>query len=208
MDRHQARRAATVSLLAAGLTGDALDYGCGWGDLTARLAPQFQQIRGVDADPERVAFAAAEHAPVSFAPCRPDGLDLPAASVDVVFSTVVLHFVPDADAYLAECRRVTRPTGSLVIMIQNPDSFWMRLRGALGRPVDGPGWGGRSRKDLLAMLARHGFVAEREAGFYDPPFDRLRTPGDALLGVLNGIGHLLRLDGFWSYVGYRCRRAG
>jgi SAM-dependent methyltransferase len=161
----------------------------------------------VDVDPARVAFATTEYPELTFAACRPDGLDLEDESVDVVFSTVVLHFVPEVDAYLSECRRVLRREGHLVIMLQNPESFWMRLRGALGRNVDGPGWGGRSRADFTALLQRHGFVVEREEGFFDPPFDRLRTPGDAVIGVLNGIGHQLDLRGCWSYVGLRCRVA-
>lgn len=205
MDRHQARRTEAVLWLAQGLGGDAVDYGCGWGDLTARLAPQFQRVVGVDVDPARVAFAAAEHAPVAFATCREDGLDLADRSVDVVVSTVVLHFVPDADAYLAECRRILRPGGHLVIMIPNPDSMWMVGRRLLGRRGLRTGWGGTTLPEFPLVLARHGFQVEATRGFYDPPFDRLRTAGDLALSLMNAVGHAAGLARHASYVGFRAR---
>jgi trans-aconitate methyltransferase len=205
MDRHQARRAATVMGLAAGLTGDALDYGCGWGDLTARLAPQFTSIRGVDVDAARVAFARTEYAPIPFTTCGTDGVALPSASLDVVFSTVVLHFVPEADRYLAECRRLLRPGGHLVITIPSPDSMWMTARRLLGRATDPTGWGGDTLAEFPPLLARHGLHVEARGGFYDPPFDHVRTPGDAVLSVMNLGGHLLGLEAHVSYATFRAR---
>ncbi|MES2124539.1 MAG: class I SAM-dependent methyltransferase [Gemmatimonadota bacterium] len=214
-NRHQGRRAATVLSLAEGLHGRALDYGAGWGDLTARLAPQFDPITGVDVSPERVAFAAGEFAPTPFRVCPAEGLEDADGSFDVVFSTVVLHFVPSPERYLAECRRVLRPDGALVVMIQNPDSMWMvarRLRRV--RPAR-RGWDtgaiktwGGSLAEFRSWLAAQGFQIEREAGFYDPPLDRLGGPGDLALSAMNTVGHLLSIAEHWSYAGFRCRRAG
>jgi trans-aconitate methyltransferase len=206
MDRHQARRAATVARLAAGLSGDALDYGCGWGDLTARLAPQFRSMQGVDVDAARVAFARTEYAPIPFATCDDDGVDLPDASVDVVFSTVVLHFVPDVDRYLAECVRLLRPAGHLVITIPSPDSMWMTARRLLGRATDPTGWGGDTLAEFPAVLARHGLRVESHGGFYDPPFDHTRTAGDVVLSLMNLGGHLLGLERHVSYATFRARK--
>jgi SAM-dependent methyltransferase len=205
--RHQQRRTDAVLQLSHGLSGAALDYGSGWGDLAARLAPQFDRIVGVDVDPERVAFASAEFAPIAFSQCRPDGLDFPDASFDVVYSIVVLHFAPSPPAFLAECHRVLRPGGHLVIMIQNPESMWMTARRLRrGRPVR-QHWGGGTVPEFRAFLAANRFPPEAEAGFYDPPFDRVRTAGDVLLGVLNAVGHATGWSRHWSYVGFRCRRA-
>ncbi len=215
-DAHQARRAATVVQLAAGLSGRALDYGAGWGDLTARLAPQFSEIEGVDVGTERVEFAAAEYAPIRFAQCPTDGLDYADASFDAVFSTVVLHFVPSPEHYLAECHRVLRPGGELVVTIQNPDSMWMTLS-RLRKPNRGaPGWSSGSSNQIKVWdgtlatfrdwLTAQGFAIESHAGFYDPPLDRIRTPADVVLAALNTTGHVLSLPGRWSYVGFRCRR--
>lgn len=214
-DAHQARRAALVTSLAAGLTGRALDYGAGWGDLTALLAPQFDQIEGVDVDADRVAFAAQEYAPIPFHQCPPEGSGYEDAAFDAVISTVVVHFVPDADRYIEECHRIVRSGGSLVITIQNPESMWMSLSrwrsgtrpepkwvaGSSGIKV----WGGTLAM-LRSWLEGKGFAIERSAGFYDPPLDRIRTAGDVAVAALNTAGHLLSIDGKWSYVGFRCRR--
>lgn len=206
--RHQRRRAETVLHLARGLRGDALDYGCGWGDLTARLAAQFDRMIGVDADPARAAFAASEYAPIPFEPCPADGTRFADESFDVVFSVAVLPFVPDAARYLAECRRVLRPGGALVIMIPNPESMWMLGRRVRGTPVTPESWGGGTRKEFRNLLQRTGFRIEDEGGFYDPPFDHVRHPGDVVISFMNAVGALLRIPGRWSYVGYRARRDG
>ncbi|MEP6591352.1 MAG: methyltransferase domain-containing protein [Gemmatimonadota bacterium] len=214
-NRHQARRAATVLQLAEGLTGSALDYGCGWGDLTFRLAPQFERIEGWDVSAERVAFAATEFAPIPFRQCAEAGIELADASVDVVFSTVVLHFVPSPEGYLTECHRVLRPGGTLVVTIQNPDSMWMTARrwrrGTPAQPHWDRGviktWGG-TLDTFRCWLEQQGFAIERSDGFYDPPLDRLRTPGEVVVSALNAVGHLCAIDGRWSYVGFRCRRVG
>ena len=206
-DQHQARRAATISALAAGLSGRALDYGAGWGDLTARLAPQFTEIVGVDVDAARVAFAALEYAPIRFLQCAPEHLAFSDSEFDVVISSVVLHFVPSAEAYLAECRRALRPGGHLVIMIQSPQSMWMVARrwrtGALRRQS----WGGSTVDEFRAWLEQAGFSVEAQAGFYDPPLDRIRNAGDIVIAVMNLFGHLLQVRRYASYVGFRCRRA-
>jgi ubiquinone/menaquinone biosynthesis C-methylase UbiE len=195
-----------VLALAEGLGGEALDYGCGWGDLTAALAPQFRAIRGVDVSPERVAFAREEWAPIPFDVCQPDGLACADASFDVVFSIVVLHFTPDPVRYLQTCHRILRPGGTLVVMVQNPESMWMlgrRLRGHTPHELQ---LRATTRAGFRDVLRGHGFVVEREMGFYDPPFERVRTPGDVAISLLNAGGHLLRVPGHWSYIGFRCRR--
>lgn len=213
--KHQGRRTATVLSLAEGLGGRALDYGAGWGDLTARLAPQFSRITGVDVSPERVAYAASEFAPIPFRVCPEEGLDEADGSFDVVCSTVVLHFVPSPERYLAECRRVLRPDGHLVVMIQNPDSMWMvaqRLRrGAPTRHGWDDGtiktWTG-SLEAFRVWLTERGFQIECEAGFYDPPLDRIRRPSEVVLSAMNAVGHLFSIPEHWSYAGFRCRRIG
>ena len=205
--RHQARRAGVVSALAAGLSGRALDYGAGWGDLTVRLAPQFSSIEGVDVAAERVSFAAAEYAPIPFHRCDPDGTDYPDASFDVVFSTVVLHFVPSAEDYLAECRRLLRPGGRLVMMIQNPESMWMLARRWRTGTTPRQSWGGSSLREFEQWLGGHGFTVEERAGFYDPPLDHLRRPGDLVIAAMNAVGHVCSIEDHWSYVGFRCRRS-
>jgi SAM-dependent methyltransferase len=204
--RHQARRWSTVHSLADGLTGSALDYGAGWGDITARLASQFTRIVGVDIDPARVEFAAAEWAPVKFSRCDEGGLAFDDGSFDVVFSIVVMHFAPSPERYLAECRRVLRRDGTLVILVQSPDSMVRVIRRMQGHHEWEGGIGADSIAGFRTVLARGGFAIDREAGFFDPPFDRLKGPADLLLSMMNGAGQWFGLDHRSSYIGFRCRR--
>jgi SAM-dependent methyltransferase len=203
--RHQVRRGDAVVRFARGLSGSALDYGCGWGDLTARLAPQFSSIMGVDADPARVGFARQHYAPIEFATCRSGGVDALDASFDVVLSVVVVHFVPSVVAYLQECHRLVRPGGTLVLVLKNPDSFYRRARRLRGIRTPRPEWG-ESLSELQTFVERNHWRITRTGGFYDPPFERLHNPGDFALSVADAVGHLLHLPRCWSYVGLRCVR--
>jgi SAM-dependent methyltransferase len=89
----------------------ALDVGCGSGALTAALADRLGAANVAAADPSEPLLAAcAEHVPgadVRRAPAE----ELPWAdgSFDAVLSQLVLNFVADADAAVAEMRRVAAP---------------------------------------------------------------------------------------------------
>ncbi len=194
-----------VQRLVAGLGGDAVDYGAGWGDIAWRVAPQFRTMRGFDVSPARVAFAAREYAPIPFAVCDTSGLPTVSdASVDVVLSIVVLPFVDDPERYIAECGRILRSGGHLIVALPNPHSNKPLLYGWFGRIYQENRRIG-SEQDFRATLARHHLAVECRDGFYDPPFDRLRNAGDVALALLNLIGHLLRRQSRVSYVGFRCR---
>jgi len=89
----------------------ALDVGCGSGLLTAALADRLGAANVAAADPSeslleacaaRVPGADVRHAPA-------EELPWPDASFDAVLSQLVLNFVADADAAVAEMRRVAAP---------------------------------------------------------------------------------------------------
>ena len=92
-----------------------LDVGSGTGALTeailARCAPA--TVTGVDASAVFVAHAAAAVTDprASFAVGTAAATGLPGGSVDAAVSGLVLNFVPDAAAALAEARRVVAPGG-------------------------------------------------------------------------------------------------
>jgi ubiquinone/menaquinone biosynthesis C-methylase UbiE len=101
-----------------------LDIGCGTGNLLLALGRDEQgvEIEGLDPDPRALTKAARKaHRAGVAASWRPGyAQDLPHAdgSVDRVFSSLMLHHMPDdddKDALLAEVRRVLRPDGLLVL---------------------------------------------------------------------------------------------
>lgn len=129
-----------LDLVAPGLTGvspDAtiLDLGSGAGRLSTALASQYREVVGVDVAPSMVDLARqmCSHVPnVEFR--LSDGIELPvpSSSVDAVVSIQVLqHVDPKAlPLIVAECVRVTRPGGKLLLHLPRP---WIRsaLRRAL-----------------------------------------------------------------------------
>jgi ubiquinone/menaquinone biosynthesis C-methylase UbiE len=97
-------------------SGDrALDVGCGTGALTAELARKIgaEHVAAVDpSEPSVVACAAT----VPGADVRVGGaetLPFTDATFDVTLSQLVVNFMADAQAGVAEMRRVTRPGGTV-----------------------------------------------------------------------------------------------
>ncbi|MEO5625136.1 MAG: class I SAM-dependent methyltransferase [Dokdonella sp.] len=106
----------------------ALDFGCGAGRLSRALAEYFTQVIGVDVSSSMIAIARelnADIANIEFrenASSRIDGIA--DASVDFVFSHIVLQHIPQALAlgYVAEFFRVLAPGGIAVFQFVNgPD---------------------------------------------------------------------------------------
>jgi SAM-dependent methyltransferase len=104
-----------VAWLAVPAGARWLDVGSGTGALsgTVLAVAEPAAVLGVDPSPEFVAHAAA-HVPDSRAAFREgaaQALPVDDVAVDAVVSGLVLNFVPDPPAALAEMRRVVRPDG-------------------------------------------------------------------------------------------------
>jgi SAM-dependent methyltransferase len=106
-------------LLRREITGHWLDVGAG--DCWALDA--LPDGIGVDLEPSRPGVL------------RFDGIEIPLAhgSVDAIWCSHVLQFVPDALGLLQECRRVLRPGGKLVLTVplvrpRIPDPQDMQVR--------------------------------------------------------------------------------
>jgi ubiquinone/menaquinone biosynthesis C-methylase UbiE len=119
-DRYMGRYSRELAPLLIAFAGiepglRALDVGCGSGVLTAALAERLGAANVAAADPsESLLAACAERVPgadVRRAPA--EQLPWPADSFHAVLSQLVLNFVRDADAAVAEMRRVVTPGGTL-----------------------------------------------------------------------------------------------
>ena len=126
-----------------------VDFGCGTGRITARLARGGADAVGVDASPEMI--AAAERVPGASYLCVDDGrLPFEDESVDAIVSVTVLQYVPpnELGPTLGEWFRILRPDASVVAIEQVSD-------GELGR--------GSPVSTYRSAFERAGFVVAETA---------------------------------------------
>jgi SAM-dependent methyltransferase len=202
---HQVRRRRAVLAMLEGLTGDIVDYGCGYGDLAAAMSRN-HRVHGFDVDPTRVEFARRQYAPIPFDLCPAGGLPVATGSVDIVTSIVVVHFVPDPMAYFREIHRVLKPDGWLVLACTRPEPLrmWMRRLFRRGPPANRL-WV-VEREEVEAMLNTLGFQVERRGYFYDPPTDRCKNIVDVALGVASQALYLFGVERTADYYTLRLRK--
>jgi ubiquinone/menaquinone biosynthesis C-methylase UbiE len=194
--------------LLRGLSGDVLDYGCGYGDLTYAIS-RTHHVCGIDIDPKRVRFARGEYPELELCECTADKVPFPDGSFDVVTSIVVIDFVKDAAAHLRMVNRVLRPGGHLIICCQNVPLIRNWLRRRLGRgPVPTDLWI-RPRAEVVRLLATEGFEVVGESYFFDPP---LNTPhknlADVALSAIDLFCSVCRTKSVATYFLFLARRSG
>lgn len=116
----------------------ALDVGCGPGALTAELSAKLGPEAVVAVDPSEpfVAAARARNPGVTVVRASAEELPFPDDSFDAALAQLVVHFMSDPIAGLAEMARVTRPGGVLAACVwdhaggNGPLSlFWEAARG-------------------------------------------------------------------------------
>lgn len=117
------RRLAPLLIRFGGLRDgeQVLDVGCGTGSLTFALLQHASLARvvGIDATESFVLAARARNADPRISFDHGDARALPyeTASFDRAFSSLVLHFIPDAAQAVAEMRRVVRPGGTVTAAV-------------------------------------------------------------------------------------------
>jgi SAM-dependent methyltransferase len=102
-----------VQWAGVGPGGRAVDVGCGPGALTARLVERLGAAHVLAVDPSASFVAAARRRcpGVVVHQGAAEQLPLPDGSVDAALAQLVVHFMTDPVAGLAEMARVTRPGG-------------------------------------------------------------------------------------------------
>ena len=153
-----------------------LDLGCGDLQLSAELAKRdVGAVIATDASPRLGSLGYVARQLPHLRLVRADGARLPLAdaSVDRVLASSVLQMVPDPGVLLAECRRVLKPTGRLVLTVPDAYRYFRRLftdkeqRAALNRMFGVEGAGYLTEGELTSLLRRAGFQ----------PAARARSPG-------------------------------
>ncbi len=97
-----------------------VDLGCGEGELAVRLATAgAAEVIGVDLSASMLSRAH-EHPSVRYVQSDIATFDLPADSVDLVVSSLALHYVKDFDALVARIARWLSPAGQFTFSIEHP----------------------------------------------------------------------------------------
>jgi ubiquinone/menaquinone biosynthesis C-methylase UbiE len=144
--------------------GRLLDWGCGWGQMTALLREAGVEAVAYDYRPgvetpttERLELFPGLEAHVS---SEPVALPFADGEFDTVLSCGVLEHVQDPDASLDEIRRVLRPEGTFYVAnLPNRFSYTERVARLLGLYYHGklPDDRVYTKRTASELLRRHGF---------------------------------------------------
>jgi SAM-dependent methyltransferase len=157
------RHEAAYLHLAGHCTGAlVLEAGCGEGYGAALLARRARLVIGLDYDARTAAHAAARYPDVHMVRANLAHLPLPRDAVDVVANLQVIEHLWDQPGFLAECARVLRPGGLLLVSTPNRITFSPGRATPLNpfhtRELDAG--------ELDGLLADAGFVARRMLGLH------------------------------------------
>ena len=140
-----------------------LDAGCGHGKSFRPLIEHFspQRMIGIDAEAECLHRAAAEakneHTPIELRRGDVADLELPDASVDLVFCHQTFHHLIRQEEALAQFHRVLKP-GGLLLFAESTRAYihsWI-IRLLFRHPMHVQ----RSAEEYMAMVRAHGFAFE------------------------------------------------
>jgi ubiquinone/menaquinone biosynthesis C-methylase UbiE len=112
---HRERHRSALWLLKPATGERILDVGCGTGALAARIAEGCGSVDAIDVAGNAFSEANRSVQNLSFRKMNAEALDFPDATFDAIVSVETLEHVIDADRVLAECRRVLKPGGRLVL---------------------------------------------------------------------------------------------
>ncbi len=140
--------------------GRLLEIGCGSGDALSFMRTLGWEACGVEVDPAAAAAAQARGLDVRASTIEEQRF--PSGSFDAIVINHVIEHLHDPLAMLAECRRLLRADGRLVLVTPNTSSLWHRMFGAAWMHLDPP----RhlqlfSPKALQQLVESAGFVVNR-----------------------------------------------
>ena len=180
---------AVVEALGRPRRARILDLGCGTGQLPARLADELPDARiaGCDFSAGMLRRAAARCPGAQFV--QGDAGQLPFADgvFDAIVSTEAFHWFPDPARALAECLRILRPGGHLLLAVTQTPAVPVSELIHLGSRLLGEPFYWPSRRQAREWIETAGFRVERQrrvsrfGGMLLPPVltDAVRPAGFA-----------------------------
>jgi SAM-dependent methyltransferase len=147
---------------------EVLEAGCGEGYGADLIAGVARRVVAVDYDAAAVAHVRGRYPRVEAVQANLARLPLPDASVDVVVNFQVIEHLWDQAQFVAECARVLRPSGSLMVSTPNRITF------SPGRdtPINPFHTRELNADELTELLADAGFSEVSISGLFHGP--RLR----------------------------------
>lgn len=154
--RHEAAYEALVPFCRGAVV---LEAGCGEGYGADRLAAVARTVVGLDYDVATAAHVAAAYPRVRAVRANLDRLPFATGAVDVVANLQVIEHLWDQPGFLAECARVLRPAGTLLLTTPNRLTF-----SPPNRPLNPFHHRELSPAELRELLAAAGFEVTRLLG--------------------------------------------
>src|SRR5689334_21522536 len=147
---------------------DVLEAGCGEGYGADLIAGRARRVIGLDYDESAVAHVRARYPRVEMLHGNLADLPLTDGEVDVVVNFQVIEHLWDQGQFVAECRRVLRPSGTLLMSTPNRITF------SPGRdtPINPFHTRELNADELAELLTGNGFEIEAMLGVFHRP--RLR----------------------------------
>lgn len=118
--RHEA---AYRALLPFVVGASVLEAGCGEGYGAAALRERARSVVAVDYDAAAAAHAARTYPQIAVVRAELSRLPVVDGSLEVVSNLQVIEHLWDQEAFLAECARVLRPAGTLLVTTPNRITF-------------------------------------------------------------------------------------
>jgi len=132
---------------------DVLEAACGTGPGLGYLASVSNSLTAGDYSPDVLAVAKAYYGDrIALHEFDAQVIPFADASFDVIILFEALYYVPDADRFFAECRRLLRPDGILLLATANRDLFDFNPSPFSVRYYNPP--------ELSVLLTKHGFDTE------------------------------------------------
>ena len=139
---------------------DVLEAGCGEGYGADLLADVAHHVIGLDYDESAVAHVKARYPRVEMRHGNLAELPLPDGSVDVVVNFQVIEHLWDQPQFVAECLRVLRPGGALMMSTPNRITF----SPGLDTPINPFHTRELNAAELTELLHSAGFAVSRASG--------------------------------------------
>jgi SAM-dependent methyltransferase len=173
MGRYSAKLAPLFCEFAAIRAGErVLDVGCGPGALTAELIRTVghEAVSAVDPSGQFVTAARSRYPGVDVRLASAEDLPFPNDVFDATCAQLVVHFMSDPVAGLAEMARVTRPAGRVVASVWDHagdrapiSAFWQAAREIRPEDQDESGLAGARRGHLAELFGSAGIDRIEEA---------------------------------------------